>query len=183
MLCPHPRAGFGPAYAATLSDPASVPYYVNPTWPSINLCSQQALLLVDYAEQDPYGWVNGAPPAAAATAANSNATQQPPQQHQQQQGPTYGSDVDLTDGSYSGNFTIHYLVSALLCPQPLSAAACAGMDPSNVTGCLAAAYDRLNPDHLMLPGSAAYAAAAAHRHGNHGVQVVLPAVLASVLGG
>jgi hypothetical protein len=175
------RAGMGPAFAATLAEPAPVPYYVHFTWPGTALCNQSTLLLRDYATAVPYGWV------AAANATNGQAGGSGADKStQQQQGAVYGSDVDTVNGSYSGSFIISYSNCSLVCPQSLTAASCPGQDPRNATGCIAAAYQRRNPDRLLDPGSAAFAAANVGRQqgsgGNYGLSVVLPAVLASVLG-
>jgi hypothetical protein len=184
FYCHCESAGFGPTYAATLSGPASVPYYVHPSWPSATLCNNSALVLKDFAYTDQHGWQNTTEAAAAAAAAaagsGANASSPTPPQQQQQQGQAFGSDVDAVDGSYSGTFLMHYTQSAVLCPQPISTAACP--DPRNASACLAAAYDKMNPDRLMEPGAAAYRAAAGQRKAHYGVSVILPAVLASVLG-
>jgi hypothetical protein len=151
------------------------------------LCNQTALILKDFAYTDQHGWQNTSEAAAAAAAAaadpaaaNASSPAASQQQQQQQQGQVYGSDVDAVDGSYSGTFIMHYTQSALLCPQPIATAACP--DPRNASACLAAAYVKLNPDRLMEPGAAAYRAAAGQRKRHYGVSVILPAVLASVLG-
>jgi hypothetical protein len=145
------------------------------------LCNQTAVILRDFAYTDQHGWQNTSEAAAAASgpaAANASSLEGAPQQ--QQQGQVYGSDVDAVDGSYSGTFVMHYTQSALLCPQPIATAACP--DPRNASACLAAAYVKLNPDRLMEPGAAAYRAAEGQRKKHYGVSVILPAVLASVLG-
>jgi hypothetical protein len=177
-FCP---AGFGPTYAATLSGPAAVPYYVHPSWPGMALCNQTALILKDYAYTDPHGWQNTTEAAAAAAGSgSSNSTPAAAAAPQQQQGQVYGSEVDSVDGSYSGTIVMHYTQSAILCPQPLTAVECP--DPRNASACLVAAYQRLDPDKLMVPGAAAYRAAEGQRKRRYGLTVVLPAVLASVLG-
>jgi hypothetical protein len=177
-------AGMGPAFAATLAEPAFAPYYVHPTWPGTALCNETALILRDYATAEPYGWVAAADASNAAANTSSNPQQQ---QQQQQQGAVYGGDVDTVNGSYAGSFIVHYANSSLLCERPLTAADCPGLDPRNATACIAAAYLQRNPDRLQEPGSAAYAAANAGQQQqqsgrNYGLSVVLPAVLASVLG-
>jgi hypothetical protein len=98
---------------------------------------------------------------AATDAANAAANTSNPSnsQQQQQQGAVYGGDVDTVHGSYAGSFIIHYANSSLLCQRPLAAADCPGQDPRNASACIAAAYLQRNPDRLMEPGSAAYAAA------------------------
>lgn len=149
--------GFGPPYAATLSDPAAKPYYVHSTWPATGLCSQEAAILNDIAVLDPHGWVDG----AAVSNASSAASQ-----------PGSGS------GSYGGTFLVHYVDSAWLCPQPLSVAECADVRDPN--GCLVAAYDRANPDNLLVPGAAAYRLQQEAARRSYGTRVVLPAVLCSV---
>jgi hypothetical protein len=173
----------GPAFAATLAEPAFAPYYVHPTWPGTALCNESALILRDYAAAEPYGWVAA---ADASNAAVNNSTPSNPQQQQQQQDAVYGGDVDTVNGSYAGSFIVHYANSSLLCERLLTAADCPGLDPGNVTACIAAAYLQRDPDRLMEPGSAAYAAASAGQQQqsgrNYGLSVVLPAVLASVLG-
>lgn len=145
--------GWGPAYAATLSDPAVTPYYVHPTWPAESLCKQKAAMLVDVATSDPHGWIDDA-------AQNDNTAEQPGL------------------GSYNGTFTVRYINSAWLCPQPLAVADCSNMEDPE--GCLAAAYDRANPDNMLLPGAAAYRVQQEQAHKTYGVRVILPAVLASV---
>jgi hypothetical protein len=144
------------------------------------LCNQPALILKDFAYTDPHGWQNTSQAAAAAAAAPGNSSAANATQQQQQQGAVYGSDVDAVGGSYSGTFVIHYTQSASLCMQPIPTAACP--DPRNASACLAAEYERLNPDRLMVPGAAAYRAAEGQRKRRYGVTVVLPAVLGSVLG-
>eukprot|EP00878_Enallax_costatus_P002645 GHUV01002830.1.p1 GENE.GHUV01002830.1~~GHUV01002830.1.p1 ORF type:complete len:787 (+),score=114.21 GHUV01002830.1:311-2362(+) len=144
--------GFGPAYAATLSDPAVNPYYVHDTWPAEGLCKQQAALLTDIAVSDPHGWIDD-----AATPGND------------QPGP----------GGYNGSFTVRYINSVWLCPQPLSVADCSNIN--DAAGCLVAAYDRANPDNLLVPGAAAYRLQQKEARRTYGVKVVLPAVLASVV--
>ncbi|KAF6258032.1 hypothetical protein COO60DRAFT_1693831 [Scenedesmus sp. NREL 46B-D3] len=183
--------GMGPAFAATLPEPAAAPYYAHSSWPDAALCNEASLILRDYAAAEPYGWVaaanapTSAAAAAAAAAASGGASSSP--QQQQKRAAVYGSEVDTLNGSYSGTFLIRYANSSLLCTQPTAAADCPGQDPGNATACVAAAYQRRNPDRLLEPGAAAYAAAGARwreqQSGrSYGVTVVLPAVLASVLG-
>lgn len=147
--------GFGPGYAATLSNPAAVSYYVHPTWPASDLCSEPAMILYDVAVMNDHGWVE----AEDAAAANS---------------------ADAGSGAYNGSFLLHYRDAASICLSPLSLAGCS--DPGRPENCLLAAYDRVNPDLMLLPGAAAYRrqqqAEAAKR--NHVNKVILPGVLGSV---
>lgn len=192
-------AGLGPAYAATLAAPADIPFYVYPSWPSSQLCSDTdiipPILLKDYASDYTPGWVDGAPVNASQQQQQqplSNATADPQQQQQQHRplsGPMFGSDLDLTNGSFSGTVVIQYINSALICPVLLTPAQIAAgcTDPGRAVACQAAAYAAADPDRQMAPGAAAYeeaqvAGAVGGGGGNHGVQVVLPAVLASVGG-
>jgi hypothetical protein len=147
------------------------------TWPGNTICNNSALLLRDYAAAVPFGWV--------AAAANASANASGNAQQQQQQTAVYGGDVDKVNGSYAGSFLISYANCSLLCQQPLTAASCPGVDPRNTAACIAAAYQQRDPDRLLVPGAAAFAAANAGKQGtggNYGLSVVLPAVLASVLG-
>lgn len=149
------------------------------------------MLMYNYAVNAPYGW------QASASAANSTQQQQP-QNHTK-----FGSDLDLVGGSYNGSYILAYFDSVLLCEseQPLPAAAAAAncSVEKGGTACQAKVYAAMNPDRQMVPGAAAYeeaqaagllsTAAAGGGDGgsgddssNHGIKVVLPAVLASVGG-
>lgn len=149
--------GFGPSYAATLSDPATTRFHVDPTWPADGLCGQQAALLRDVAMSDPHGWVD--------FAADGTAVE-----------PT--QPIGSQPGGYNGTFMVHYIDTAWLCPKPLSVADCSNVqDPA---GCLVSAYDRLNPDNLLVPGAAAYRRQQQEAARTYGFRVILPAVLATV---
>lgn len=53
--------GFGPANATTFPTPAAVPFYIDNSWPTADLCQHQpALQFSDFAYADLYGW-NGEP--------------------------------------------------------------------------------------------------------------------------
>lgn len=142
-------------------------------WPSYSLCMQQVLLLPDFAYNDSFGWTlpqNLTRPDALqlmqSAAQDNQATNSTPEQQQklpndlvQQLGP-----------GYNGTLPVRYINSVWVCQQP--SAACASQPNSTAQrACLLQAYTQVNPDR---------AAAAADPGGNYGVQVVLPAVLASV---
>lgn len=156
------------------------------------------MLFKDFALADSQGWVDGAPltpqQQQQLQQLMSNASSQPPQQ---QQVPLFGSDLDFVNGSYSGNIEIWYINTPMLCtdpdvpPDPHFAPGCTNFQSGEA--CQVQFYNALNPDRLMVPGAAAYEECAAAGvlcggggGGNgrkYGVQVVLPAVLASVGGG
>lgn len=179
--------GYGPANAATLPAPAPNPFFVHPTWPGNDLCAKTTgpdpMLMYNYAVNAPNGWKE----SANVTKSTGNATK-------------FGSDLDHVNGSYSGTYALVYFNSVLLCesiaPAPGVAANCSVVKQG--AACQAKVYAAMDPDRQLVPGAAAYeeaqAAKALHSadggaaggdgdgSSNHGVQVVLPAVLGSVGG-
>jgi len=135
---------------------------------------QQVLLLPDFAYNDRFGWTlpqNLTRPDALQlmqpAAQDNQATNSTPEQQQQQLPKDL---VQQLGPGYNGTLPVHYINSVWVCQQP--SAACASQPNSTAQRvCLLQAYTQVNPDR---------AAAAADPGGNYGVQVVLPAVLASV---
>jgi len=142
-------------------------------WPQHRYCQQQVLLLSDFAYSDRFSWTlptnttRAAALAATAAHSQSNTTTQ--------QGYLPPALLQRLGPGYNGSLPVHYINSTWMCEQP--SAACTGQ-PTNGTGspCLLAAYAELDPD-AAATGPAAGSAGSSN---NHGVSVVLPAVLGSV---
>lgn len=148
------------------------------SWPNYVLCQQQALLLLDFAYEDRFGWtlpVNITRPeslslmdqqiaagqAANATTAAAEDPRKLPADLIRQLGP-----------GYNGTLPVHYINSTWLCQQP-SAECTRQANSTAQKACLLQGYTKVNPDVVA-------AAAAGDPGRNYGVQVVLPAVLGSV---
>lgn len=139
---------------------------------------------MDYAVTEHNAWQASSNPANGSSEKNATQTSQ-----QQQETPKFGSDLDDVNGSYSGAYDLWYIRSPMLCPSPTP-------PPGVGDGCSVAAqgdacaaqiYGAVDPDRQMVPGAAAYQEALAagidpNGGGNHGVKVVLPAVLGAVGG-
>lgn len=134
------------------------------------------LLLQDFAYEDRFAWSllpNLTRPEAKAVhaARASNTTTTTPTDENPKALPE--ALVKQLGPGFNATLPVHYVNSTWLCQRPSSE--CAAQPNSTAQkACLLLAYTRINPDVL------AAAAAAGGSGGNYSVQVVLPAVLASV---
>jgi hypothetical protein len=152
-----------------IPEPVSTPYYFHPSWLGSGICNRSAAQLLDFSTDIP---ASGYPPALPAAPGGNKTVQE-------SAGFADATAAQLASG---GTFTYIAVRTAWVqCPRPLLNCT----DKYNSYSCLAGVYQSRNPDN----DPALVAAAQQQRDAvkgvagggdNHGVKVVLPAVLGSV---